>query len=359
MAGTDDWRTHHDNEVQFLDKIGRHKATSMLVTGASMGIFGFFFAATAGFWDVPDTFTVLKVPFPSGNPHFPLTVSEMVHDPRTPTGKVFLGFELVAAILLLSSWYPYQLSNVYIGERHGLFSELSRKCGCVSWATLRQFLPCLGLALVALVSTTPTYERKDSNVSFISCQIHILAATALFGGYILVEMHCLFIAHPAGEVKIGKTEKLVRSVLIALTALTAVTTIVMQFSLPYLSDEQVCCHDVWQKVTADDLAIIVNETTFIMHHPHANIYDVANASMFRQAATERYIQEKSYEVNTASGAALALKKICFWSEVLAGVFGLTSHIVIWYFAPERQLILGDYIEFKELNAKLDDDDEFE
>mmetsp|Transcript_119435 Transcript_119435/g.207378 ORF Transcript_119435/g.207378 Transcript_119435/m.207378 type:complete len:364 (-) Transcript_119435:166-1257(-) len=337
------WREHHDNEVQFMDKLGRHKALTLLLSGATFGILGFAFAAIAGFWEKEAYDSAIGIKYPSGNPHFPLTVSEMVHDPASPTGKAFLGFELTAAVLLLTSWYPYMLCNVYVGERHALFSGSDHCCcGCISWSTLRQFLPALGLAIVALVTTTPTFSKKSSNVSFITCQIHILAATALFGGYILCEMQCLFQAVNQGVVKIGKMEWFVRSIVIVITAIGAVTTIVLQFTLPYeFVSDAICCGDQYERMTAENANKILSVTLT------DSLIDQAR----RQETLRLYLEDQSYETDTASGTYLLLKMICFWAEVVAGVFGLASHIVIWYFAPERDVIVGDYIEFKDLKSR--------
>jgi len=275
-----------------------------------------------------------------------MTVSEMVHDPASPTGKAFQGFELVAAILLLTSWYPYQLCNVYVGERHTLFEKQTSKCcGCMAWPTLRQFLPCLGLAVVAMITTTPTYDKKAANTSFITCQLHMLAATALFGGYIIVELQCLLQAYGKGVVKIGGTERCVRLIFIIIAAIGAVVTIGLQFTLPLISDDTICCNDKWK---------LMDEAQLKKAYEYAsNVTDQHLHDAKIQSALYLFNNEMHFEVDTASGTYYKLKMLCFFAEVVAGVFGLSSHIVIWWFAPERQIIVGDYIEFKSLRNRPD------
>lgn len=368
-------------EVQFLDKLGRHKALWLLVIGAWMGIIGFAFAAFAGFKSFKDqTINGLGQPYASGQPPFPLTVSEMVHDPLSPQGKAFLGFELLAAIMLLVSWYPYELSNVYVAVRHGLFvadddhhDEGHCDCGgclgnCFSWACMRHFLPALGLALVALVTTTPVYNRKSSNISWITVQIHSIAAAMLFGGYIIVEVQCLFVAYnrrfQSGPMKgqrlvrIRNFEWWIRTFFILVTAIAAVITIGIQFGYPAIPDDVICCDDNYTRVEN------ISHIAELMGPEPSNptLEDEYNRKAVELNVMNHYYSTEPIRIDTASGGKLGLKKLCFWAEVVAGVFGLGSMIVIWHFAPERALLLDDYIDFKALQMRdrnTDDDDVYD
>lgn len=359
-----------------MDKLSRQKALLLLFTGSVFGLAGFFFAAFAGL-KVRTTHNIFGQKYPSGNAYFPLTVSEMVHDSSTPQGKAFLGFELLAGLMILMSWYPYSLSNAYIGDRHTLLTTIDgstrtdlhgdskRGVGqCIpSWTTLRQFLPGVGLAVVALVSTTPIYEKTDANISFITCQIHIIGATALFGGYILVEMQALFYAEPKGQVKMKRNEKLVRTIFIIFTAIGAFLTIALQQTYG-TALIPVCCADQYSKINLTSMMAVVNDTqkSYQLNSNYSSVKDlklITQGFIARSAAESIYTAKSMYQIDTASGTSRTLKLVSFWAEVMAGVFGLGSHLVIWYYAPERGLVLGDYNQFTGLGRKEQSESEEE
>merc|ERR1711918_226233 len=93
----------------------------------------------------------------------------------------------------------------------------------------------------------------------------------------------------------------------------------------------------------------------MMDAPDLTLANQTDAYIARNRAAPLYVSEEQYQVNTASGPALYVKWICFWAEIVAGVFGLVSMGTIWYFAPERQLILEDYNVFKDLQDEEDID----
>jgi hypothetical protein len=323
-------------EVLWLDKWNRVKALSMMSLGAMIGIVGFVIAAIGGYWNISSEnanhANVAGHYYASGEAYYPLTVSEMVSDPRSSAGKAFLAFELAAAILILGSWYPYYLTNCYIGQRHKVL-------GNCSWATFRQFIPMTGLFLVALVSVTPTTRMQPSDI--VTNQIHILAATALFGGYIFCEMVCLFVMEEYVEVMKGRC---LRICVIAVCAIGAVTTIVLQFTYPYMPTSVLPCQDEYEEYT------IQNLTQFVQNmDPDYNTGKHFTARQYIQSVALATKLSKADPVtvltNTASGVCLHLKVITFWSEVVAGLCGFISHLVIWYYAPERVLHLGDTNSF--------------
>jgi hypothetical protein len=339
------------DEIQFLDKFNRHKALSMMSTGAVLGIVGFGIAAIGGYWNIyaeNNMKSKISGPYPSGEPYFPLTVSEMVSDPRSSAGKTFLAFELCAAIMILGSWYPYMLSNVYIGSR---YKPLRCCVWCPSWATIRQFIPMVGLFLVALVSVTPQTRMVPSD--FVTNQIHILAATALFGGYILVELVCLFLQ--ADHVpQMSERGGCVRTVCILGCAVGAVTTIVLQFTYPYAPLSILPCQDEYKTVSIDDLQSFIGNNTDMLYDASTYMQSVAFARGLSKTDPITVL------VNTAHGTCLSIKMITFWSEVVAGVLGLGSHLVIWYFAPERHMKIKDDNTFlDDLGSDSDFDSGFE
>jgi hypothetical protein len=111
--------------------------------------------------------------FNSGVPYWPSTVSELVMDTSTPSGKSFFGLSLIAAIFLLTSWYPWQLRNVYVDSTWLKFSRLL--------LNIRTLLPPLGMFLVASV---PTPHLGAANRSFgdsVTGVLHTFARYALYG----------------------------------------------------------------------------------------------------------------------------------------------------------------------------------
>ena len=118
--------------------------------------------------------------FKSGYGYFPSTVSEMVDDPSDPAGMSFFAFEFLGAMLIFMSWYPHNLRNAYLGDVGFQIPNTP-----VSWTMFRQFVPPLGMMLVATVTTTPMPQA--SVLQMFTVGIHLVGAEMLFGGYILVE----------------------------------------------------------------------------------------------------------------------------------------------------------------------------
>merc|ERR1719221_494529 len=117
--------------------------------------------------------------FPSHHGYFASTVSEMVHNPNSPAGKCFRGFEFIASILIFQSWYPWHLRNCYIGD------DMTLPCaGCISWTTFRQLVPSTGMMIVATITITPAAQANAEDS--MSVAIHLAGAVMLFGGYFVV-----------------------------------------------------------------------------------------------------------------------------------------------------------------------------
>merc|ERR1719188_907835 len=121
----------------------------MLFAGSISGLLGFIFAFVIGVIRecMQGKSDVFDRPFKSGLGYFPSTVSEMVHDPDSPAGKVFFAFCFVGAVLIFFSWYPTMLRNAYIGDDPQI-------CG-VAWVTWRQFVPAPGMMKLSIITTVP------------------------------------------------------------------------------------------------------------------------------------------------------------------------------------------------------------
>mmetsp|Transcript_16269 Transcript_16269/g.35235 ORF Transcript_16269/g.35235 Transcript_16269/m.35235 type:complete len:421 (-) Transcript_16269:62-1324(-) len=156
-----------------------------LVAGCVLGMLGFIVAATPFFMRIAEHLARGEaVPMSE----VPPTVSEMVSKWDTTEARVFFGFELTAANMILLSWYPYKLRNSCCIPMYG---GCQLPCNGPSWATFRQFGPAVGLVLVACCPTVSMATAKASDWVLIS--VHGAAAMLMFGGFLCAEAHTLSI----------------------------------------------------------------------------------------------------------------------------------------------------------------------
>jgi len=278
--------------MTFLEGQTQRRCTSLLWMGSVSGLLGFIFAFLLGFW----TFMQPGKLFESGWGYFPPTVSEMVHDPSSPAGKSFFCFELIGAICIFMSWYPWELQNAYIGD------ELKTWFG-VSWVNCRQFFPPIGMMIVACVPTTPAAQATMPEQ--VTVMIHTAGAFFMFIGYILIEGKTLSwggFKCPPEYVKIGPQELWTRKLL-----LTGCFCGFMAFS-------------IFQALLALPLGL---------------------------AGADRWELKPGFSrvqlVDTASGWILMFKVGSYAGEVVSGLFLIASHLSIWYHCHERKVNLADTI----------------
>jgi len=271
-------------------------ATALLLMGSIFGLLGFFFAAVSGvmkYFEQEDK-------FPSHNGYFPPTVSEMVHDPEDPAGKVFFAFEFVAASFIFLSWYPWELKNVYLGDDDFAICD-------ISWVMLRQFIPAPGMMLVATVTTTPLFQATLRD--WVTISIHLLGAMMCFVGYVIIEGKTLSWAcfkKPTHSAQIRPREHAWRVFFLNNICFWYCFFLAVQIvlGLPHMP---ICCADV---------------------------HGVPPGS---PSGTKPEL------TNTASGFVLCIKVISYLSEVLCGVSLIASHMTIWYYSSERHIDLEDEI----------------
>merc|ERR1719235_1885912 len=154
-----------------------------------MGFTGFVFVAFLGFHEIltnssadAERHQMLGHDYASGHDYMPQSVSEMVHSPDTAVGKIFFGFMMIGALCLLMSWYPESLANVFVGDDQ-------KVCCCFgpSVSTARNFLPPLGMMLVATITAVPGPQSTFNDV--VSTNIHTFGAIIMIGGYAAFEAH--------------------------------------------------------------------------------------------------------------------------------------------------------------------------
>mmetsp|Transcript_77290 Transcript_77290/g.236567 ORF Transcript_77290/g.236567 Transcript_77290/m.236567 type:complete len:1095 (-) Transcript_77290:37-3321(-) len=278
---------HADHRLTAHEMVLRKRAATMLCLGAIFGLLGFAFAAITGFIRLRAQNDDSKFQVP----YFTATVSEMVHDPRTPQGKVFWAFEYAAAILIFFSWYPTMLRNAYIGDDAAV-------C-CISWVTWRQYVPTLGMMILSTVNTVPGNSLTVTDQ--FSVWIHTTGAGMLFVGYFVVEARALRwgpFRCSAQKGQLNETSRGIcaRSACISLLALCIVICFGAQLAL---------------------------------------------GVAFSENQLDKWKGQKL--LRTAEPVVRRVKIVVYISEVMCGLLGLASHLVIWWFCEERKYDLPEQL----------------
>lgn len=174
---------------QFIQQSPRY-----LLSGVILGILGFLAAITPYLMRV--TYGLQQGTLQ--REHVPATVSELVANWGTVEARIFFGFELMAALLILMSEYPFKLRNAgCVPSAGGCSIELPLVGKVCSWATFRQFVPPLGLTLVALCPTVKIVPGEDLDpADKLLVFVHCFAAANLFCGFLLSEAHALSVRVP-------------------------------------------------------------------------------------------------------------------------------------------------------------------
>mmetsp|Transcript_66670 Transcript_66670/g.168936 ORF Transcript_66670/g.168936 Transcript_66670/m.168936 type:complete len:358 (+) Transcript_66670:69-1142(+) len=298
----------------FQEAVVRQRSAKLLVAGSVSGFLGFFFALVIGIITEQTSGKVdlNRRPFNSKRGYFPATVSEMVHDPTKPEGKVFFAFCFIGATFIFFSWYPTQLRNAYIGD-----DELA--CFGLSWISIRQFIPASGMMLLSIVTVVPGAQAGITDEICIG--LHLLGACMLFVGYFIVEAHCVgwgFFKSYVGH-QVHESDSALRQRAFCLTMIAVFYTIfivlqvVLSIGKPFINPEDA---DKWGEMEG---------------HPGIQLVD------------------------TAHWRVKLLKISSYGSEVICGIFLILSHLVIWYHCEERHYDLPE--ELDSLCSKLVSDPE--
>lgn len=312
------------------------RAVKLLLLGSVSGLLGFLAAGCLGMQHYYDgglrrvfkhneTITVdnnyMGEPFSSGHNYNPQTVSELVHNRQSPEGKAFFAFGLMCAICILVSWYPSQLRNVYLGNK-------ALCCGRgPTWDNLRQYMPPLGMFMVACIPTVPPVNRTFGDIMTVS--LHTAGALMMVGGYGVCEIVNLCMSHidaSSTGSRFKPKERMVRAVLIGFSLFFGIAFQIcgLMSPRPVHSLGTDSCADVWMVPEKLDLDYVLAKG--------------GNVDLFLAVQISQAIQEKQMLLyNTASGRCLMLKKMEYWFEVLAGLFMVASHLAVWWFCPERDL----------------------
>lgn len=300
---------------QVLDIPLRYKAPFLVLIGSIFGFVGFFAAFSIGLWDFYNKkVNFLDKEYASGYGYWPATVSEMVHDWNSPQGRIFFGCCLIAAMLYMMSWYPFELRNVYAGPE--TISCCGFKC---YWNTFRQLTPALGLILLICVSTVPAAQAVGPDN--VSIQVHLLGASMMFVGYAVCEVKnlglCGTSVYQQRWLDIEKNERHTRVFLITCVLVNFFIFCGLQgVFFAASTDEIMCCHDKY-----------VNPA--LMKNSHKGSVEPEGVDFSHMEL-----------LDTASGYFLLVKIGSYATEVLAGLALLTSHIAVWYYCEERKVEYG-------------------
>lgn len=306
----------NEQRIIYLDTQMRKRASSQLFVGAVAGICGIAFVTALGLHRIFTTedYNLNGEHFASGERYFPACISEMVYDPDTPSGKAFIAFMMIAAICMLISWYPYQLSNVFIPDaKRPTAMCFEQPKYMPTWNDLRVFVPPIGLMLVALIQSTP--EGLMGYRENIAEQIHANGAMAMIGS------HCIFEFYALCQLKLSTSEKVVRWILSILALGFGVGFAITCQLYSRATDLGICCKDVW-------VVPSVSNVTAATDNHHFYIADLDE---------HRMEYGKKMLLDTAKGWALILKYSEFTCEVLSVLFFAMGLLAIWFYAPERNL----------------------
>jgi len=300
-----------------------------------LGYCGFLFGAFLGFYkqiveEGPMNFLGER----QNHSYFPATVSEMVYNTSSGGGKCFFAFVLIGGVCMLSSWYPWQLRNVYIGDdlilgAPWLGKNNNGKFRGISVLMLRQFLPPIGIMMVACIPAPPGANRHFTDK--VSSVVHTLGAVMSIGGYAIIELYtlikCESLPVKFDTVKAynkGWGEWTTRMAVVICCGFSIVAFQVFGMLCGQAEKLGICCNDVWEVPSPTELASL--KTRGEGYYVEDSIAAAHGTKLLKQ---------------TASGTLMYFKLGEYWFEVLAGLFMLYSHLVIWWYCPERHIDLDE------------------
>jgi len=328
-------RDEFDKRIDFIDGLNRLRATSFLVVGAFLGYSGFLFGALLGFYkQMVEIGQNNFLGQHQNHSYFPATVSEMVWNTSSGGGKCFFAFVLIGGICMLCSWYPWKLRNVYIGDDLKLFGGWLGKDNYgnergIRVLMLRQFLPPIGIMMVACIPAPPAANRAFTDK--ISSTIHTCGAVMSIGGYAFIELYTLlgndlpvrFDTVKAYHKGWGEWNVRFGVIICCLFCIGAFQMFgVLCSQAPKLG---ICCEDVWEIPTQADLDWLKTSRAQ-GYYFEDEIAKADHVHLLKQ---------------TASGTFMFFKLGQYWFEVLSGLFMLYSHLVIWWYCPERHIDLDE------------------
>lgn len=305
-------REDYEARLNSIDGRSRLRAVTLLFLGTISAIVGFLLVACLSMhrYGYEEQTNIRGEPFKSGHNYFPSAINEQIYEPRSTRDKIFFAFGLFSSICLLISWYPWELRNVYVSSNARFFC-----CNCL-WLNMRQYVPPMGLFLMACVSTTP--RSQDGTKEQVTVYVYLAGTTMFVCGYIVAEVYTLYFTSIPD---IRAPERKLRKLCIVGCM---VATILFEFCgliATVADDLGICCGDDWHVPNRTDVAV-ANST---YHY---------SAAMSCIDAMENNRKEL---FNTASGAVLVVKFIKYWMQLIACLFICASLLAVWWYCPERTM----------------------
>jgi len=302
-------------EFESFERRNARQSAHLLFIGSFMMFVAFVMVGLLGLIDYAGEaqLNFMGKPFPSGHNYFPSHIAELLQDSTTARCKIFFALAFVSGICLLTSWYPWRLRNVDVGD--------DAVCCCyMPWLSLRQFAPSISLIFMACVPTsrlavaghTGTWGQVTVYAYLAACLIFLLS-------YILSEKHALIFSRLSEQNLVKKKEWTVRMTLISCCSFCFFAFELCGFIDGIITSSGVCCSDVWLAPNSTHVAELMKDAG----RSDAAVTEVAMGSHTRVL------------YDTAKGVALGFKVAQFVLQVYACLFLAMSHLVVWYFCVER------------------------
>jgi len=243
----------------------------------------------------------------------------MIHDEKSPAGKIFYACVQTATISLFVSGYPYFFGNVYTGNTPAFMCN-----GLLTMNALRAYVVPIGLFLV-LNAPVKQVNLTDYGQQTASTFFHTTGAVVALASWIWAELYYLAAYQKSN---MNGAERVLRWICVICCLLGAVVYLVAPsfYSVG-------CCPDVYMPV---------NETVMeTAEHNHAHAVAAMDGYLVQLQMEHPGVPVEDPLYNglydTASGFVFHLKLATFWGETIALMSVMTGCLVIWYFNEERHI----------------------
>jgi len=257
--------------------------------------------------------------FPSGKPFIFDSISGMIHDNKSPAGKIFFACVQTATICLFVSGYPYFFSNVYTGSTPAFLCN-----NILTMNALRAYVVPIGLFLV--LNAPVTQKNLSSAQQLIASTLfHTTGAVVALASWGWAELYYLAVYQKSN---ITRVERVLRWMCLICSLIGGVLYIMAPMFY-----QAGCCPDIYMPVNTTVMEIAAHHHAFTvaamdgdliqrqMEHPEVPIEDPLYNGLY----------------DTASGLVFDLKLATFWGEAVALFSVMAGSWVIWYFNEERHV----------------------
>lgn len=379
---TSSFETRINTEVHKI----KRSAAALLCVGAICGMFGFILPVGVArnrifgqlkLCEPSENFTDSQ-PCPNSKHHYcQETVSELVSNTNSPAGKMFQSFAIIGAVCLIVSRYPWELGNVYVPKFY-VFPE-SKRFLISRLTIIRSICPPLGIMMVSLIPVTPRWSRTNL-ADMISADVHTFGAVTFIGTYLVCEAIAIWKNENIGTntttwPRIKGLETTLRRWLVVLGSICAFTfltcgvlfskvnidtdsPVIQRYGLDITSDEfkpgpftlgpvnvgawfgkedGICCRDIYA-----NSSVVFSKWFHMPNVTSADDQVIQSLTDWTGYLTnQQYVKDAKVLVESADDWGYVLKKTELWAEALCGVFVILSHMVIWWYASEGTLMVGN------------------